>query len=168
MMKGNLRFLTRTALLLGIALAIQALRLPTQITGVIINALLFSAAMLIHPLAALSIGLITPWIAVVTGIMSLVFMAPFIMAANAALALVYWAFRRHGDFVGMAMGSLAKYGIFVLTVNVLLGLIGRKLPAPALAVFGLMQLFTAVGGGLLGLVISQTLKPVISQTNEKT
>ncbi|HSL93971.1 MAG TPA: hypothetical protein VK905_05145 [Bacillota bacterium] len=165
-MTGNIRFLTRTALILGIALAVQALRLPPQITGVIINALLFTAAMLVHPLAAIAIGLITPWIALVTGIMGLVFMVPFIMAANASQALAYWAFRRQGDFVGMAMGSLAKYGVFVLTVNVLLGWIDRRLPAPALAVFGIMQLITAVGGGLLALVISQTLKPVISRTNE--
>jgi small-conductance mechanosensitive channel len=165
-MKWNVRFLTRTALILGIALAVQSLRLPSQITGVVINALLFTAAMLVHPLAALAIGLITPWIAVVTGIMGLVFMAPFIMAANASLALGYWAFRRQGDFVGMAMGSLAKYGVFVLTVNVLLSWIGRQLPPAALAVFGIMQLITAVGGGLLALVISQTLKPVISRANE--
>lgn len=165
-MQGNIRFLTRTSLILGIALAVQALRLPTQITGVIINALLFTAAMLIHPLAALLIGLITPWIAVVTGIMGLVFMAPFIMAANASQALVFCLLRKQGNFVAMALASLAKYGVFVLSINVLLSLIGRQLPPAALAVFGIMQLITAVGGGLLALVISQTLKPIISRPQE--
>lgn len=165
-MKVELKQLTRTAVILGIALAVQALRLPQQITGVVINALLFTAAMVIHPLAAVAIGLITPWIAVVTGIMGLVFMAPFIMAANASLALAFWLFRRQGDFVAMAMGSLAKYGVFALSVNVLLGLIGRQLPPPAVAVFGLTQLVTAVGGGLLALVISQTLKPIISRPRD--
>lgn len=162
-MKLGLKFLTRTAILLAIALAIQALRLPSQITGVAINAILFSAAMLVHPVTGIIIGLVTPWIAVVTGIMPLAFMAPFIMGANALLVLVFWVFWKKSQFVGVVSGALAKYGFFILTTNILVGLIGKRLPPAALVVFGLQQLFTALAGGLLALVICQTIGPIISR-----
>lgn len=155
--------LTRTAVFLAIALAIQALRFPAQITGIAINAILFSAAMLIHPLAGLVIGLVTPWIAVVTGIMALAFMAPFIMAANAVLVLLFWVFKNKSLFVAVVSGALAKYAFFILTTNILVGLIGKQLPPPALVIFGLQQLFTAIAGGLLALVVFQTVAPIINK-----
>jgi len=162
-MKISLNTLTRTAILLGIALAIQALRLPAQLTGIAINAILFSAAMLIHPLAGIVIGLITPWIAVVTGIMALAFMAPFIMAANATLVLLFWVFKDKSQFVAVISGALGKYAFFILTTNILVGIIGKQLPPPALVVFGLQQLVTAVAGGLLALIVCQTVGPIINK-----
>jgi hypothetical protein len=156
-MNINVRFLTRTAVLLALALAIQALRFPAQITGIAINAILFSTAILVHPVAGIVIGLITPWIAVVTGIMALAFMAPFIMAANASLVLVFWVFRKHSHLVAVVTGALAKYAFFILTINVFVGLIGKRLPPAAIAVFGFQQLLTALAGGLLALVVYHTV-----------
>ncbi len=164
-MKISINSLTRTAVLLAIALAIQALRFPAQITGIAINAILFSAAMLVHPLAGLVIGLVTPWIAVVTGIMPLAFMAPFIMAANAVLVLLFWVFKNKSLFVAVVNGALAKYAFFILTTNILVGIIGKQLPPPALVIFGLQQLFTAIAGGLLALVVFQTVAPIINKGN---
>ena len=166
-MKFSLQFITRAGVLLGIALAIQALRLPIQITGVLINAILFSAAMLVHPLAGVIIGLVTPWIAVVTGIMGLAFMAPFIMAANVTLVLVFWLFKSGSPFVGVVLASFAKYGFFLLTVNVLLKLIGQQLPPPAVVVFGIVQLVTALAGGLLSMIVFQTVNPWLARVQRQ-
>jgi len=162
-MNKNLRLWVRAALLLGVALAVQSLKLPAQITGIIINAVLFTAVALVHPLAGVAIGLATPWVAVAMGIMALVFMAPYVMLANLTLVVVYTLLKKTSQFVAVVAASLAKYAFFIVTINYLVPLAGKKLPAPALVVFGVQQLVTALAGGLLALIIVQTIAPIINR-----
>lgn len=162
-MKINLRLWVRAAVLLAVALAVQSLKLPAQITGIVINAVLITAVTLVHPLAGIAIGMATPWVAVATGIMALVFMAPYVMLANLALVAVYSLLKKSSQFVAVVAAAAAKYGFFVLTINYLLPLADKKLPPPAIVLFGIQQLITALAGGLLALIIAQTIGPVINR-----
>lgn len=161
--RNSIRWITRTGLLLAVALVVQNLRLAPPygqlITGSVINAVLILAVSMVDTWAGVGIGLLTPWVALVTGIMGLPFMVPFIMAANATLALVYGLLRRRNRLLAGVAGSLAKYGFFVLTTNYLLQLFGKQLPPPAVAAFGITQLGTALVGVLLALVIFDTIAP---------
>lgn len=158
-----IRWITRTALLLAVALVVQSLRLAPPygqlVTGSIINAVLVLAVSMVDIWAGIGIGLLTPWVALVTGIMGLPFMVPFIMAANATLAIVYGLLRGKNRLLAGIAGSVAKYGFFVLTTNYLLQLIGKQLPPPAIATFGLTQLGTALVGVMLALIIVDTIAP---------
>lgn len=157
------RWITRTALLLAVALVVQNLRLGGPygqlITGSIVNAVLVLAVSMVDIWAGVAIGLLTPWIALITGIMGLPFMVPFIMAANSTLAIVYGLLRRRNSLLAAILGAVAKYGFFLLTTNYLLGLFGKQLPPPAVAAFGVTQLGTALIGALLALAIFDTIAP---------
>ncbi|NLW16080.1 MAG: ECF transporter S component [Firmicutes bacterium] len=158
-----IRWLTRTALLLAVALVVQSLRLGGPygqlITGSIINGVIVLAVSMVDMGAGIAIGLLTPWVALVTGIMGLPFMVPFIMVANSTLAIVYGLFKRRHRLLAAFLGALAKYGFFVLTTNYLLSLFGKQLPPPAVATFGTTQLGTALIGGMLALFIADTITP---------
>lgn len=158
-----IQWLTRTALLLAVALVVQSLRLAPPygqlITGSIINAVLVLAVSMVDMWAGIAIGMLTPWVALITGIMGLAFMAPFIMAANASLAIVYGLLKGKNRLVAGVAGSIAKYGFFVLTTNYLLSLFGKQLPPPAVATFGITQLGTALVGVMLALAIYNTIAP---------
>ncbi len=161
--KKPISWITRTALLLAVALVVQNLRLGPPygqlITGSIINAVLVLAVTMVDIWAGVLIGLLTPWVALITGIMGLPFMVPFIMAANSTLAIVFGLFQRRQRLVAAALGALAKYGFFLLTTNYLLSIFGKQLPPAAVATFGVTQLATALIGALLALVITDTIAP---------
>lgn len=163
--RNSIRWITRTGLLLAVALVVQSLRLAPPygqlITGSVINAVLILAVSMVDVWAGVGIGLLTPWIALITGIMGLPFMVPFIMAANATLALVYGLLRNKGRLLAGIAGAFAKYGFFVLTTNFLLQLFGKQLPSPAVAAFGVTQLGTALVGVLLALIIYDTIAPML-------
>lgn len=169
MRRNPVRWITRTALLLAVAIAVQSLRMAPPfgqvITGSIINAILLLAVMLVDTWAGLAIGIITPWVALLMGIMTLPFMVPFIMGANAVIVLLFGLLKRYSRFFGAVIGSVGKYGFFVLTTNLLLGLIGKTLPAKAIATFGVTQLGTALIGTMLAFIIADTLKPYLERRN---
>lgn len=162
-MRVGLRLWIRSAVLLGLALAVQSMNLPAQITGIVINAILITAVLLIHPLAGAAIGLTTPAVAVLTGIMKIVFMVPYVMLANLTLVIVFALLKKSSQFVGVVAAAFAKYVFFVAAINFVLPIVGQKLPTPALVVFGIQQLATALAGGLLALVIAQTIAPLLNR-----
>jgi hypothetical protein len=165
--KHPVRWITRTGLLLAVALAVQSLRIQPPfgqvITGGSINAILFLAVILVDTWAGVAIGLITPWVALMMNITGLPFMVPFIMAANAILALSFGLLQRFSRFFAGVIAAVAKYGWFLLTVNVLLGLIGRTLPPAAVVTFGITQLATALIGVMLAFIIADTITPYLDR-----
>lgn len=66
---NSIRLLARVALLLGITLAIQGLRLPTPVTGPLVNLMLILSTALVGAAGGVVIGLLTPWAALFLGIL---------------------------------------------------------------------------------------------------
>ncbi len=167
-MNKSVRWITRTGLLLAVAMVIQLMRLPQPygqvITGGIVNATLVLAVTIVDVWAGLAIGLLTPWLALVAGILGLPFMAPFIMGANVTLVVIYALLLRQSRLFAGVLGAVGKYGFFMLTIHVLLGIIGKSLPAPAVAAFSTTQLGTALIGVLLAFIIADTLKPYLERS----
>ncbi len=150
----NITFLTRTALLLTLTLVIQAVRLPPAITGPVVNMLLISATMVAGTSSAVFIGCITPWLALIFGILPphLFPALPFIMAGNVLYCRLFAQFYPlhsvWGGYLGVAAGSLAKFFVIGLGVKVLLAL-----PSPLAAVLFWPQLFNALIGGSAALFL---------------
>jgi hypothetical protein len=151
----SVKFITRTAILLAIALAVQFMRLPQFITGPVVNAVLILAVAYVGVSGGIIIGLLTPGVAFLFGILPgpLAPMIPVIMAANIVLVLFFAWLRRYQDYVGVIIAAVAKLLTFYLAINYILVYLGIKLPAALLSAFTLPQLYTALIGGLVAAFI---------------
>lgn len=160
----GLQFITRTAVLLAIVLAVQSLRLPTYFTGPAVNAVLILATLFSGLLSGITIGCITPLVAMVTGIIppAAAPLVPVIMAANITLTVVFFLLDKFNRYLAWVGAAVAKFGVFYLSLNFLLGAIGIQVPGPLLAAFQIPQLYTALAGGLLAIVIARYLKKALN------
>ncbi len=154
------RTITQTGILLAAALAIQAFRLPTYVTGPAVNAVLLVGA--VHPgmPGGILIGSLTPWAALGLGILNPVAapLVPVIMTANAVFVAVFGIMRNRSIYLAALTAAAAKYLVFYISINCLLGLFGIRIPSPLLAAFQLPQLFTALIGGGLGVAAIRILE----------
>jgi len=164
-----LNWLTRTAILLAILIVIQMVGLPQPFTGPIVNFILFFTISVVDLGSAVVIGAISPWIAFSRGILPppLGPMIPFIIMGNVAMVFIY-KLVSHPKFIpanlffrsilGVLAGALIKYLILSSAVKYFV-----QVPAPIAQMMSLPQLFTALGGGLLFLIID----PLWKKANKK-
>lgn len=158
----DVRFLTRTAILLALTLAVQMMGFPQFITGPGVNAMLMLSAIYVGPVGGVAIGALTPWIAFMRGILPppLGPAIPFIMLGNASIVIVFWLMRRVlssnmvGSVVGVIVGSIAKYFVIAAAVQFLLDLP----PGPSAKLLQISQLFTALIGGIIAIIIERVLQ----------
>ena len=152
------RILTRSALILALAIVVQSIRLPQYLTGPLVNALLFLATALVSPLSGVLVGLFTPLLAFSFGIMPLAPAVPVIMLGNSFLAIIFGLFAKKQIFA-MIIAAVAKYGIMALSVYYLFPLLlNISFPDKVIAMLTTPQLFTALVGGALALVLMKALE----------
>lgn len=152
------KMITRSAIILAVSIAVQSVKLPQPLTGPLINALLLLAAGLAGPLGGVLVGVCTPLIAFLFGIMPFPPAVPVIMAGNSVLAIVFgWLIKR--PVWGVVAAAFAKYGIMSIMVFYLLpALFQINIPSKVAASLTTPQLFTALGGGLLAVIILKAVK----------
>ncbi|MGB3933803.1 MAG: ECF transporter S component [bacterium] len=153
------QFITRTAVLAAITLAIQALGLPPQCRGPALNAMLLLSTIFVGPAAGLLMGVLAPWVALAWELMSPVLAPalPFLVLANAAYVLLFaWLSPLAGRYAALLAGGIGKYAILAGGVNFLL-----HLPRPLAATLVTPELFAALLGGAVALVIVQLLANVV-------
>ncbi|MGM0420630.1 MAG: ECF transporter S component [Bacillota bacterium] len=167
---SSLRFWTRTAILLALALTFQMGGFPQPITGPAINAILLIAAAIVSPASGVLIGIFTPVIAFFRGILPppLGPMIPAIAFGNGMLVLTFyfivWSQVRKKSkrasmkifsltpIIGVIAAALVKFAILAWTVRFIV-----EVPEPIAQVMSLPQLYTAVAGGFIALLILQAL-----------
>ena len=167
----RLRWITRTALLLAITLALQMLGLPQPFTGPAINAMLLISGILVGATGGILIGLLTPWIAFVRGILAAPLgpMIPFIMLGNAVLVAAFCVFRRlwgnglRGSVPGLLIGSILKYLILASAVS-----FAVKVPPAVAKAMQVPQLITALTGGIVVLIIEKAVTRALSARNARS
>ena len=183
-MSKKIRWITETALMLALLVVLQAATRPLNnqfVTGTCVNAVLVLTAMLVGLGSGLTVALISPVLAFLLGIAPQVVVVPAIMAGNAVyVALVRGITQGTCDRVGtMAAGwllaSLAKFATLYLLVakKVICGLIsGPLLASGALkeamlkalpVMFAWPQLFTALAGGAVALLMTPVLKKAMKR-----
>ncbi|MCG0276718.1 MAG: ECF transporter S component [Thermosediminibacteraceae bacterium] len=150
-MKYDTKFLTRTALLLAVTLMVQYLKMPQLITGSLVNAMLLIAAGAVGVFSGITIGLLTPFIALLVGILKFPPMVPFIMAGNALYVLLYSL--QKNPIIGVVLAAVAKYAWLSISVLYILKWFGIQPPPPIVQAFTLPQLFTALLGGAIGVAV---------------
>jgi len=154
-MKLDVRKLAYTAVLTALALAFQLGSLPQPVTGPAINAVLYVSSIFVHPLSGVLVGFITPWMALVTGIMKLAPAIPVIMAGNASLSLVA-GYGRVNKYVAMGLAAVVKWAVMTLGVRYLLST-GTNIPPAAYTSLTITQLFTALGGAVVAAIVLEAL-----------
>lgn len=156
-MQLTTRILTRSALILALAIVVQSIRLPQYLTGPLVNALLFIATAMVSPLSGVLVGLFTPMLAFSFGIMPLAPAVPIIMLGNSFLAIFFGLFAKK-PIIAIIIAAVAKYGIMALSVYYFFPLLlNITFPDKMIAVLTTPQLLTALGGGALALVILKAL-----------
>lgn len=157
---GSLRWLTRTAVLLALTLVFQMGGFPQPVTGPAVNAMLLLAAIFVGVWGGALIGLLTPWVAFLRGILPppLGPMIPFIMLGNVLLVMLFWCARRlwgeglWQSGVGLLIGAVAKYLVLSSAVRFIV-----SVPPPVARAMQLPQLFTALGGGVIAIAIASAI-----------
>ena len=148
------------------------LGLPQVFTGPLVNMMLILTALLLDPLAGITLGAITPLVALFRGQLPPVLLAlvPFIAIGNAVLVLVFSLLGKmdHGDkslfvrvnfWAGIIFGSAAKFCWLATSVHFILPVIlGMDIPDIVVVMMTFPQLFTALIGSVLALAIYELIK----------
>lgn len=153
--------LTKTGVLLALTLAIQILLQPyaQPVVGPLVNMMLIVTVLLVGTIPAILIGCLTPLVAFLVGIMPLMPVVPFIMVANTLMVLLFSLSRlKLSDFGALLLGALGKYVFLALSVRYLLVLLLPNVPPKLVAALSLPQLYTALIGGLIALILAKRLR----------
>ncbi len=151
----GIRMITRTAILLAIALVFQMGGFPQPITGPLVNAVLYLSAMITGWPGGVLIGIFTPVIAAIRGILPppLVPLIPFIALGNGAMVLLFFWLSSKNKILGIIVASFVKFIILVIAVNILV-----QVPPQIAQMMSFPQLITALAGGFIALLAARALK----------
>jgi hypothetical protein len=161
-------FFVSLGLLSALGVSLQFLGFPQIITGMLVNAVLFTAAEWTGPLGGAWVGCATPLAALLLGRLPAPLwpLVPFIGAGNILLIVAFWLVQRAGPgshgrirlWISVAAASAVKFLFLLLSVKTVLPfLAGAGFPSSAAAVVAAPQFFTAMGGGGLFIMIRLAL-----------
>ena len=186
-MSKKIRWITETALMLALLIALQAVTkaFGQLVTGSCVNAILAVTVLLCGMSSGVTVALLSPIFAFLLGIAPQLITVPAIMAGNTVFVVLLSALAGKADkswgkkIVAWAVSAAAKFAVlYLLVVQVICGLasgvlLGQKLGdtvllAPPMlqklpAMFTWPQLFTALIGGGLALLVVPTLKKALKR-----
>jgi len=155
MENSKVKFITRTGILLAVALVVQMGGFPQPITGPLINTVLYLAALLVGSWSGIIIGICTPVIAFMRGILPAPLgpMIPFIALGNGVLVVVFSLLKGKNKILGIILASLVKYALLATTVKFII-----DVPDKIAQIMSLPQLFTALSGGVIAILAHKVLR----------
>lgn len=162
--KMSASYIARTGILLALALLFQVgfQSFAQPAVGPLVNMVLILAALTVGPASGVIVGCFTPLVAFLLGIMPLFPLVPVIMIGNTLYVLIFEAVRkpmaRYGEIAGVVIASGVKYAFLAFAVRKLLVLFMPKVPPQIVAAFSLPQLYTALVGGMLALLVYKLFK----------
>ena len=179
-MKKKIRWITETAIMLALLVTLQALTKPLGqlVTGSCVNTILAVAALVGGLGSGLTVAIISPILAFLLGIAPQILTVPAIMAGNAVFVILLslLADKRGKNPVRQVIAWLAsaaaKFAVlYVIVVKIICGIMAADLLAagtlkePMLkalpATFSWPQLFTALIGGAIALLIVPILRKAL-------
>ena len=179
-MKKNLLRITRTAVMLALLIALQAITKPLGqlVTGSCVNAVLAVTVLTVGLAGGIDVALLSPFFAFLLGIAPQALTVPAIMAGNCVYVLVlhFITGKENNSLVKMILAWLAAaIAKFLVLYGAVIGLIcgvfsqrllaSGALKAPMLkalpATFSWPQLITALMGGGIALLIAPILRKAL-------
>ena len=181
-MKKKIRWITYTAVMLALLVSLQAITKPVGqlVTGSCVNAVLAITALIVGLSGGITVALISPVLAYLLGIAPQILTVPAIMVGNTvyvvALCLLAGKNSRNIVRLGIAwvVSAFAKFAtLYAIVVWLICGVFAQKLleagtlKPPMLkmlpATFSWMQLFTALIGGAVALLIVPVLRKALKR-----
>ncbi len=175
-MNQKLRFITRTALLLAIAIVVQLMGKfmgPQNnfIVGPVVNAVLLIATEITGVFSGIFISIVAPLVSAFTNKSAIapviLSFSPFIIGGNIILVLCYALFKKRDNLSarigGVALGAVAKFAFLYASISIFVELmkINAKIAISLIALFSWPQLITAIVGGIIALSIIPALKRTV-------
>lgn len=181
-MTKKIRWITETAILLALLVTLQALTKPIGqlVTGSCVNAILAISALVGGPGCGITVALISPILAFLLGIAPQILTVPAIMVGNTVFVVILHILADKSgknllrQIPALAAAAAAKFAaLYLIVVKLLCGLLAAPLLAagtlkePMLkvlpATFSWPQLFTALIGGTIALLIFPILKKALKK-----
>jgi len=155
MQQTRISWISRTAILLAIALVFQMGGFPQFITGPLVNTVLYLATMIVGWQGGILIGIFTPVIAAMRGILPppLAPLIPFIALGNAILVILFFWLKSKNKIFGIIIASLVKFLVLVSAVRLLV-----QVPPAVAQMMSFPQLVTALAGGFIALLVMNIFK----------
>lgn len=182
-MHKKIRFITETAVMLALLVSLQALTKPTGqlVTGSCVNAVLAVTVLVAGIYSGLAVALISPALAYLLGIAPQILTVPAIMVGNTVfVAAMYFIPGKDSKKIlrqalAWVIAAGAKFAaLYAIVVWLICGVFSQKLlsagvlKAPMLKAlpisFGITQLFTALIGGAVALLIVPILRKALHKT----
>ncbi|MBO5891518.1 MAG: ECF transporter S component [Oscillospiraceae bacterium] len=184
-MNKKIRWITETAVMLALLVALQALTKPFSqlVTGSCVNAILAVAVLVGGPGCGITVAILSPLLAFTLGIAPNFITVVPIMLGNTVYVLILWMLlgRKMKPLwkrpVALVLAAVAKFGVlYLLVVKIICGvaanvLLGQKLGETVLlappmlkklpAMFTWPQLFTALLGGFAALLMVPVLRKAL-------
>jgi len=179
-MNKKIRWITETAVMLALLVSLQALTKPMGqlVTGSCVNAVLAVAVLVGGLPCGLTVALVSPVMAYLLGIAPQILTVPAIMAGNAVYVLMLHyladpaAKQLARQAAAWALAAVAKFAVLYLVVTKLIcGVLAQGLLASGVmkepmlkalpATFSWPQLFTALIGGAVAMIIVPVLKKAL-------
>ena len=179
-MKKKIRWITETAVMLALLVSLQAVTKPMGqlVTGSCVNAILAVSALVGGLSSGLTVALISPILAFLLGIAPQILTVPAIMVGNAVyvVLLSLLADKSGTNMVKQVIAWLIAAGakfasLYAIVVLLICGVLSESLlaagvmKAPMLkalpATFSWPQLFTALIGGAVALLIVPVLRKAL-------
>ena len=178
-MSKNVRWITETAVMLALLIALQALTKPLGqlVTGSCVNAVLAISVLLAGLGSGITIAVISPVLAFLLGIAPQLVTVPAIMVGNTVfVVLLYFAAGKNNGIgqrvAAWLVAAAAKFAVlYILVVKIICGLAAAPLLANGILkepmlkmlpkMFALPQLFTALIGGGIALLIVPVLRKAL-------
>ena len=181
-MNKKIRWITQTAFMLALLVALQALTKPMGqlVTGSFVNAVLAITALVAGLSSGITVAVISPVLAFLLGIAPQILTVPVIMVGNTAYVFLLHFLTREqsGKILRQLLACLsaaaAKFAILhTIVVWVICGVLSERLlvsgamKAPMLkalpATFSWPQLITALIGGAVALLITPVLRKAVKK-----
>lgn len=162
------KLLTRSALLLAVALVFQSLRFvipipaffSTLLIGSLVNTCLLVAAETVGLWSAIIIAIIAPIVAFFQQLLPLpLFIAP-VAAGNVIYAGIFYFIMHRGRWTAVGLAAIGKAGVMYSLFTWLLTFVAipAKLAAGLMFAMSWPQLVTGVVGGILAASVSKRVK----------
>ncbi|NMA66325.1 MAG: ECF transporter S component [Clostridiaceae bacterium] len=170
-MSKRILFITRTSLLLAIAIISQFLGKfigphNNFIVGPIVNAILLVATHITGILGGIIISVVAPLVSALTNkapIAPIILaFSPFIIGGNIVYVLLYALIKNRNSILGIAVGSVVKAAFLYASVKAFLYFmkINEPVATTLTTLFSWPQLLTAVIGGAIALAVIPAVKKV--------
>lgn len=179
-MNKKIRWITETAVMLALLVAFQALTKPMGqlVTGSFVNAVLAVTVLVAGLYSGITVALISPILAYLLGIAPQILTVPAIMAGNAVFVVLLYMIagkdskKMLRQILAWLGAAAAKFAVlYAIVVWLICGVLAEQLLAAgtlkqpmlkALPVsFGITQLFTALIGGAVALLIVPVLRKAL-------